>query len=583
MRHYLVSVSLIISVIGLSACASSDLVDQLRRSDLSIDKTQTRFTESDQNFGDRKVTLVNTDFNTPRRIENLTSVTDLGEVAAPEGELKLIAIQIAKNLFPELELRLIKLNEGSRYSYATFQQIYQNKEVFESKLVLRLTKSGDWKTVSANLVNQDLLSRVSSAQIELKATSHYFSKPHYILRQREVFYPKRLANDVTQVFLAKEYTLYSIEDQLEIWLWIDQASGEILGAYNPAARAMPMKVVGTISPHAPSDPLIDAIFPSVTAILADQSRVVADMGAIIDVEKLRGTNAKVILENAYVSVVNNAKKDSALHLTDELLKQDHLNIDAGPAPEERNIYYWIMAARKFLHEKLNFDGMNYQLVATANFGERFDNAFFMPLTKTLSFGAGGLYFKNTALARDIVIHEFGHAVTFEIYGMQDGYEFRAMDEAMSDYFAAEITNDPQIGMGALLPALIQRRGTEYLRTVDNDFVYPKDFLGNSFHDDGQMFSGSLWKLRKAIGSELADKMIHEARLAQAKSIREFLLELLVIDEKTDDANPLTASRHERAIWQAFRAHGLNSKTEFIEGKKEDLTIPWKREGCLAAR
>jgi hypothetical protein len=152
---------------------------------------------------------------------------------------------------------------------------------------------------------------------------------------------------------------------------------------------------------------------------------------------------------------------------------------------------------------------------------------------------------------------------------------------MSDYFAAEITNDPTIGQGALLPAFIQRRGTEYLRTVENNFSYPKDYLGNSFHDDGQMFSGALWNLRKSLGADLADKMIHEARLAQAKSIREFLIELLKIDESKDDHNPFTASKNERAIWKAFSSHGLNSNTHFIEGKKEDLTIPWKRLGCLS--
>lgn len=563
----------------LSACASQDLVDQLRRSDLSIENAQTRFTESNQSLGDRKVTLVNTDFSSPRRIENLNQTSPVS--TADTEDLKLLAEAHAKELFSDYELRLLQIRQGDRFAYATFQQTFKGLDIFEAKLIVRLTKSGDWKTVSTTLVSPEILAGLSDNVSKLKETSHYFNKPHIVLRQRDMIYPKRLG-ETLKVFRAKEITLFSTEDQLELWLWIDQDSGEMLGAYNPAAHMAPMKVVGTVSPHSPSDTLIDAIFPSVSALFNSKETVNADAQGYFDREKLFGKSAKVVLENPFVSVLNNAKADSAVHLSDDMLKQTELNIDQGPAPEERNIYYWIMEARKFLHEKLNFDGMNYQLVATANFGERFDNAFFMPMTKTLSFGAGGIYFKNTAMARDIVMHEFGHAVTFEIYGMQNGYEFRAMDEAMSDYFAAEITNEPKIGQGALLPALIQRRGTEYLRTAENNFVYPKDYLGDSFHDDGQIFSGSLWNLRKAVGAEVADRMIHEARLAQAKSIREFLLELLVIDERSDDSNPLTASKHERAIWKSFLDHGINSRTQFIEGEKEDLTIPWKREGCLAA-
>jgi hypothetical protein len=327
----------------LSACSSGDLIDQLRKADLSLEKTQTRFENSDQNLGDQKITLVNTDYQTPRRIENQIDTPETNP--APVEDLKAIAIHYAHELFPLNEMKFVKIDNGFRYSYVTFQQTYKGLDVFGAKLVLRLTKSGDWKTVSATFVNQNLLTKTSEKVVKLPKSSHYFAKPHLMLRQREVFYPKRLndaeGSETLQVFRAKEMTLFSTEDQLELWFWVDESTGELLGTYNPAVGLAPMKIVGSISPHSPSDKLIEAFFPSVTAILSDRSKISADADAVIDREKLLGMNGKVVLENPFVSVVDNAKPDSTVHLSDELLKQESLNIDSGPSPEERNIYYWI--------------------------------------------------------------------------------------------------------------------------------------------------------------------------------------------------------------------------------------------------
>ncbi len=302
------------------------------------------------------------------------------------------------------------------------------------------------------------------------------------------------------------------------------------------------------------------------------------MNGNFDRSLLAVEGTQIVLENEFVSVFNNAKSTRGFQV-DPTNLSDSMNIDNGPSPEDRNAYYWIMVARKFLADELKFNGLNYKLGVFTNYGNRLDNAFFMPLTKTLSFGAGGTMFKNTALARDIVIHELGHAVTAAIYGTIQNFEFNAMNEAFSDYFAAEITNDPEIGNGAMQ----ERTGMKYLRTLDNEFVFPKDFTGVKFHSDGQMFSGALWDLRKAVGAKLVDQMVHEARLAQAKTVSEFMLELLVIDEKTDDKDPWTASKNNEAIWKAFQKHGLVSNIRFSPAPAEDLTTPWKRPsiGCLS--
>jgi hypothetical protein len=217
------------------------------------------------------------------------------------------------------------------------------------------------------------------------------------------------------------------------------------------------------------------------------------------------------------------------------------------------------------------------MIAMARDGMEMDNAYFNPLfsklgAPVLAFGVGKNVLRNTALARDVVIHEFGHAVTWKIYGMKANYEFSAMNEAFSDYLAATMTDNPTIGEGSMVKM-------PYLRTVENDLVYPKNFDGGYFHVDGQLFSGALWEIRKQLG-DFADILIHEARLSQADTIAEFMAAMMhaddLLDPKRDD-KWATLSPNFHVIRKAFLKKGLNSLVRFGQKPPEDLTMPWRLE------
>jgi hypothetical protein len=379
-----------------------------------------------------------------------------------------------------------------------------------------------------------------------------------------------------QMHRARELVAFSLDQHQEFWIWVDEASEKIIGAYNPAEGLDTIQVKGSILPNAEGDNPIEVLFPQVTALLDPSEKLLSDANGLFQKSALLNKNPKIVLENDFVAVFNNAKT-SREYIVDPALALDSVNIDQGPSLEDRNAFYWVMQARKFVVENLKYDGMNYKLGVYTNYGDHLDNAFFMPLTKTLSLGAGGKFLKNTALSKDVVIHEFGHAVTQAIYGTVQSYEFNAMNEAFSDYLAATITNDPLIADGSMQ----ERTGMKYLRTVENDFEFPKSFSGVKFHEDGQMFSGALWDIRKSLGQAATDQLVHEARLAQAKTIPEFLLHLLDIDERADDHNPWTPSKNNAVIWKSFMRHGLVSDVSFTKAPDENLTIPWKRPGCFS--
>jgi len=573
-----------LSVLGIAliatGCAEAPSVDHFSNSNLSLERSQTDFAVQERQINvDVKVSLMNTDFETARRIEHDVQATK--RAVAPKVALLELAQRAASHLYPELRFKFLNIRKGHRYTYVTFNQTHFRKEIHGARLVLRMTPQGEWVTMNSTLVDFNLLPPTFIDDVKELSSSDYFSEVHQIVRERSVFLPRKYEDGSLIVHQAREYVVFSLEKHLEYWLWVDELSGEALAAHNPARRFQDIKVLGTIVPNKPDDEPIEVSFPGVTALLQGNRKIEATNKGTFDLKDLMGQLGKISLENAYLTVANGQKADSEFGFDFSAQEASDIKIAEQPSLEERNVYYWIMKAREHLTTHLNYEGMNYQLLAIANFGEDFDNAFFMPLTKSLAFGRGKKFLKNTSLSRDIILHEYGHAVTHSIYGLHVGYEYSAMNEAMSDYLAATITDNPQIAEGAL------RNSTEmpYLRNIENDMVYPQDFKGKRFHTDGQMFGGALWDLREAIGAEKADKLIHEARLAQAKSIFEFYLELLKIDENLDDHNPFTHSPNHAAIRKAFFGHGIGHFDVVFREIKENLTQPWTNpslpNGCWA--
>ncbi|MEZ4648873.1 MAG: hypothetical protein R3E97_08815 [Candidatus Eisenbacteria bacterium] len=171
------------------------------------------------------------------------------------------------------------------------------------------------------------------------------------------------------------------------------------------------------------------------------------------------------------------------------------------------------------------------------------------------YAAGGLCVATGQIA-DVVYHEYGHAVTTQVYR-----PFRAprdMDEAFSDYFAATITDQPEIGQG-----FYGQPGT-YIRELATDRVWPDDANPTSPHLQGLILAGALWDLREALGSDVADPLFHFARYALPQSFDEFLLDLLSYDD--DDGELANGTPHFGAIIDAFRPHGIGDYSVSIEAE-----------------
>jgi Secretion system C-terminal sorting domain len=111
-----------------------------------------------------------------------------------------------------------------------------------------------------------------------------------------------------------------------------------------------------------------------------------------------------------------------------------------------NVYYHIdRFATLFWKARLGIDP-SFQAIGTTHISG--DGAFTNPREKELKIGLGDIFMKNSALADDIIYHEYTHLVTNSlgfIVERNTPEETRALNEGYADYFAATFTDDPRIG------------------------------------------------------------------------------------------------------------------------------------------
>ncbi len=165
-----------------------------------------------------------------------------------------------------------------------------------------------------------------------------------------------------------------------------------------------------------------------------------------------------------------------------------------------------------------------------------------------NFTAAGSGCPSTARIADVVYHEYAHAVTQFCYTPFP--VSTDLNEGLSDYFAATITNQPRIGIGFRGPST-------YLREIETDKVWPLDQNADP-HLQGLIIASTLWDIRQSIGAAAADSLFHFARYAAPEEMDDYLLAMLLVDDRNGDLGD--GSPHFGPIVNAFMTHGLGDFT-----------------------
>ena len=135
-----------------------------------------------------------------------------------------------------------------------------------------------------------------------------------------------------------------------------------------------------------------------------------------------------------------------------------------------------------------------------------------------------------------------------------------MGEGFGDYFAASFFADKKppayraavMTWDGLLIGLRERTEPPALRHVDGDWTYDDFDVELDEHDNGEIWSATLWDIREALGRQRADRLIVESHF-QLDGFTTFARGARAIIDA--DAN-LEEGRNRRRLRQIFEARRI---------------------------
>jgi Zn-dependent metalloprotease len=185
---------------------------------------------------------------------------------------------------------------------------------------------------------------------------------------------------------------------------------------------------------------------------------------------------------------------------------------------ETMAYFHIDFAERYI-QSLGFTNVNNRQQVFSIDRSTADNSSYSPSNRRITYGTGGV---DDAEDGEVIVHEYGHSVQDnQVPGFGATEEGGAMGEGFGDYLAATVnaslTGSFQINCIAEWDATSYAAGVPHcLRRLDSTKHYPQDADGE-VHDDGEMWSASLFQIRTSLGAALADKLIIQAHFLLSRS------------------------------------------------------------------
>lgn len=233
---------------------------------------------------------------------------------------------------------------------------------------------------------------------------------------------------------------------------------------------------------------------------------------------------------------------------------------------DTNLFYHVNRAHDQFKIIYGFNELDYPMVAESN----------MPTDNAFSYGTYIAFGNVRAYARhaDVIYHEYSHCAMWFTYGKQfigtpSGLEGTMQDEALADFFACSVSDDPTLGE-EILPSPRFLVNDIKLKKLPTDIYEAYDYA--------QALSGAFWEIRTALSNatgtdQAGEKLVFQAALAHKPlRVADWLKPLLLMDDNPGfwgttppngtsqpDNNLANGTPHDEAILKAFLKHELVKK------------------------
>ena len=171
-------------------------------------------------------------------------------------------------------------------------------------------------------------------------------------------------------------------------------------------------------------------------------------------------------------------------------------------------YYFLDYAQRYI-QSLGFSSVNNRQQVFSVDRYKKDNSSYDSSKKTITYGTGGV---DDAEDAEVIWHEYGHSIQDnQVPGFGTSLEAASIGEGFGDYWAGSVGAQLSGGFQDLCIAdwdaiSYSTTSPPCLRRLDSTKHYPEDIVGD-VHDDGEIWSAALWKIRTAIGAVKSDTVI----------------------------------------------------------------------------
>jgi len=249
--------------------------------------------------------------------------------------------------------------------------------------------------------------------------------------------------------------------------------------------------------------------------------------------------------------------------------------ESGAVPSEVSAYYW----QNVVHDHMksyfpSFTDLDVDQLIRVERNDGSCNAFYDGSSTNFYEAGGGC--PATGLFNDVVMHEYGHGINYDLYsalGDPGGMGNGAMHEGYADLWGMTVTDNPILGQGFLGGA-----GTFVRRYDVEPKVYPQDLIGQ-VHADGEIIAGAWWDVKENLGGDIVamtalwmetlNATVDGTDGNEGEIYRDVLLEALMADD--DNGDLADGTPNDDAITEAFCEHGITlignislDHTEYIE-------------------
>lgn len=444
-----------------------------------------------------------------------------------------------------IRLRRVRIIESLGAHHIIHQQRLERIPIHRAYVTVHLGRNGHIYLVKNRAVPRELLEpgakfKVTQASARKKALHSATKKPRLakiIACERMWFL---LQSKLRPTYRVRVRTLKPRGDWI---IFVDGETGRILRKYDNLAEAT--GIANVFDPN----PVIALGGPD--RLLKDGHRQPPPKDAYRTV-RLRDLKSKGRLDGRRVTT-KPTKKRVQQQGREFLFKSNHRGF------EEVMAYFHIDRAIGHL-ESLGFRGsraiFRAPMPVNAN-GTDEDNSWFSPHDNSLTFGLGGI---DDAEDAEIILHELGHAIQDAICpGFGQSPEAAAMGEGFGDYFAASFFADKktqyyQTSVGTWDSIKDTAHDPPCLRRVDEKITYESFDHGKSAdeHDNGQIWSATLWDIRTAVGRAVADTIILESHF-QLDGFTTFARGARAI---IDADRNLNRGRHLAGLRRVFHRRGI---------------------------